>query len=314
MSGYTGDDLRRAATAAIRAPSLHNSQPWCFRLRDGTIEVLADRTRRPAVADTTGWALRLACGAATFNARLALAAAGTPADVLLRPYGELIATLTPARRRPPTYTERDLAAVIPRRHSNRRPFRPDPVPSETRVRLIEAARAEGARLELLVGTTALAGFGEIARSADRVLRRDPAYQAEQVTWTHADLAPDGVPVSAGGPPAEPQDLLPQRPYGERRRAPGRDFEPEPLVAVLATAADRPFDQVLAGQAMQAVLLTATDAGLATSLISQPIEVPAARDHLRRSLLRSGIPQIAVRIGYGDPGRPSPRRTVDDVLL
>jgi hypothetical protein len=112
---------------------------------------------------------------------------------------------------------------------------------------------------------------------------------------------------------EPQDLLPQRAFSDRRRAPGRDFEPEPLVAILGTAGDRPHDQLIAGQALQRVLLTVTDAGLACSMISQPIEVPAARDQLRRSLGRSGMPQMALRIGFGRPGSPSRRRPLEDVL-
>ncbi|MEV8503557.1 nitroreductase family protein [Actinoplanes sp. NPDC051475] len=313
MTGYTGDDLRTAVAAAVRAPSLHNSQPWRFRLHDGMIEVLADRSRQLTVADSAGWAVRIACGAATFNARMALAVAGRPAQVLLHPHGDLIARLTPATPRPATYAEADLAAAIPRRYSNRRPFWPDAVPSEIRVRLIEAAREETAWLDLLVGGTALTAFGEIARSADRVLRRDPRYQAEFFAWAHADAARDGVPVTAGAPAAESYDLLPQRPYSERRRAAGRDFEPEPLLAVLGTDADRPVDQVAAGQALQRVLLTATDAGLATSMISQPIEVPAARGQLRRSLGRTGVPQIALRVGFGQAGRVTPRRPLDDVL-
>jgi hypothetical protein len=187
------------------------------------------------------------------------------------------------------------------------------VPAEVRARLIEAARAEGAWLDLLVGMTALSGFAEIAQSADRVLRRDPRYQAELAGWSHADAAPDGVPAAAGAPVAEPQDLLPQRAFADRRRAPGRDFEPEPLVAVLGTTGDRPVDQITAGQALQRVLLTVTDASLACSMLSQPIEVPAAREQLRRALRRSGIPQLALRIGYGQPGRPTQRRDLDEVL-
>jgi nitroreductase len=313
---YDEADLRRAAAAAIRAPSLHNSQPWRFRLRDGAIEVLADPARQLAIADSTGWAVRIAGGAATFNARLALAATGTPAETTLRPdraEPELLARLTAGPRRPPSYAETDLVAAIGRRHSNRRPFWPDPVGPEARQRLIEAARAESGWLELLVGMTALSGFAEIARGSDRVLRRDPRYQAEMSTWTHADGASDGVSVLAGAPVGEPQDLLPQRAFADRRRAPGRDFEPEPLVAILGAAGDRPVDQLVAGQALQRVLLTVTDAGLACSIISQPIEVPAAREQLRRSLGRSGLPQMALRIGYGQPGTPGRRRPVADVL-
>jgi nitroreductase len=317
MRSYDDADLRIAAAAAIRAPSMYNSQPWRLRLRDGAIEILADPDRRLAVTDRGGWAVRIACGAAVFNGRLALAAAGTPAEVRFRPEQsepDLLARLTPGPARPGTYAETDLFAAVARRYSNRQPFWPDPVPPEARMRLIEAARAENGWLDLLVGMTALSGFAEIAQSADRVLRRDSRYQAEMSTWTHADGALDGIPVTAGAPVAEPQDLLPQRTFSERVRAPGRDFEPEPLVAILGTAGDRPTDQLVAGQALQRVLLTATDAGLACSMISQPIEVPAARDQLRRSLRRTGVPQMTLRLGYGDPGHATARRTVDDVIV
>lgn len=316
VPAYEDAQLRIAATAAIRAPSLHNSQPWRLRLRDGAIEVLTDSSRQLAVADSAGWALRIACGAATFNARIALAGHGAPADVMLLPRDggpDVIARLTPGTPRPPTYPEQAMTAAIPRRYSNRQPFWPEPVPSQSRVDLIEAARAESAWLELLVGMIPLAGFAEIAQSADRVLRSDPLYLAELMAWSHTDGAPEGVPVTAGAPAAEPHDLLPQRAFAERRRALGRDFEPEPLIAILGTAGDHPIDQLIAGQSLQRVLLTAVDLGLASSMISQPIEVPAARDQLRRSLRRLGTPQMALRIGYGQTGRPSPRRFVEDVL-
>ena len=87
----------------------------------------------------------------------------------------------------------------------------------------------------------------------------------------------------------------------------------PLVAVLGTASNSPVDQIRAGQALQAVLLTVTDAGLAASMHSQPIEVPAARESLRTALGRFGTPQMVLRIGYGQPGYPTPRRDPADVI-
>ena len=92
------------------------------------------------MADSAGWAVRIACGAATFNARLALAHEGLPADVTLLPRDsgpDVIARLTPGNRRHATYLEDALGAAIPRRYSNRKPFLPNPVPSEVRVQLIE---------------------------------------------------------------------------------------------------------------------------------------------------------------------------------
>ncbi|WP_173052662.1 Acg family FMN-binding oxidoreductase [Phytohabitans houttuyneae] len=318
-TGYTTALLETAVAAAIRAPSLHNSQPWRFRLRDGGIEVLVERDRPLPVAghgDLGDWAAHLACGAAVFNLRLALAAEGVPPRVRLFPNPDdpdVVARLEPDRPRPATPAELELLAAVPRRRSSRLPFFPEPVPGEIRWRLVEAARAEGGWLDLVVGTAAVDAFGELARGANRVLERDPRYRAEIAAWTRHGPAPDGVPARAGGPVAEPHDLLPQRPFGDRTRAPGRDFEAEPLVAVVGAAGDTAVDRLTAGQALQRVLLTATGAGLAASMLSQPIEVAAARERLRTALSRFGSPQMVLRVGYGQPAWPTPRRPAAEVI-
>lgn len=317
-TGYTPAHLESAVAAAVRAPSLHNSQPWRFRLRDGGIDVAIERGRPLPIAgqgELGDWAAHIACGAAVYNLRLALAAEHLPPTVRLCPDPDdpdVVARLEPGRARPPTQAELDLLAAVPRRRSSRLPFFPEPVPGEVRWRLVQAAREEGAWLDLVVGTAAVTAFGELAHGANRVLERDPAYRAEIAAWTRHGPALDGVPARAGGPVAEPQDLLPQRPFGDRARAPGRDFEPEPLVAVLGAAGDSTVDRITAGQALQRVLLTATDAGLATSMLSQPIEVAAARERLRTALSRFGSPQMVLRIGYGQPAWPTPRRPVSEV--
>jgi nitroreductase len=312
-------DYVAAVEAATRAPSLHNSQPWRFLLRDGAIEVRVDPERRLPASDPTGWAARIAVGAAVYNLRLALAVQGW------RPQARLLsansdrdpqAVVEIGARRPATPDERRLWEAIWRRHSNREPFWPDQVPAEARRRLVAAARAEGGWLELLIGSGPLTALAAIARTADGLLMRDPAYQAELAAWTRPrDGAGhlDGVPASAGGPRPEPQDLLPARPFSYRPRAPGHDLEAHPLVAVLGTVGDTPGDQLLAGQALQRVLLTATDDDLVVSMISQPVEVAGAREQLRLALGRPDPPQMVLRIGYGVAGAPTPRRPVADVL-
>jgi Nitroreductase family len=314
-----------AVAAAIRAPSMHNTQPWKFRRRADGIDVLADDARRLAVADPTGWAVRIACGAAVFNLRLAFAAHGVTPQVLLRPepgQPQLLARVGAGPPRPPrapTPAQRRLYAAIPRRHSNRAPFAPVPVPADVRAELMAAARDEGAWLALLIGPAAVGAVAEIAHAASTVLHRDPRYRAELATWTRPDGGGgDGVPAAAGGPSPEPHDVLPRRPFvlpGSRPGAvPRPDVESEPLVAVLGTPGDLPGDQLTAGQAMQRILLTLTEAGLSASLVSQPIEVASAREQLRIALGQYGAPQMVLRVGYGTPGSPTPRRPAAETLV
>lgn len=307
-----------AVAAAVRAPSLHNSQPWAFRLRDGAVEVYADRARFLPATDPTGWGARLACGAATFNLRLALAVSGLPTDVRWRPEREqpdLMARVVPLESRPATPPQRRLFHAIWQRHSNRAPFSDRPVPLDTRAALVSAARAEQAWLELLTGAASVGAVAELARAANGVLERDPGYRAELAAWTRlADTAVDGVPAVAGGPSPQPQDLLPQRILSGQDRAASRDFEAQPVVGVLGTAGDLPSDQLVGGHALQHVLLTVTDLGLAASMLSQPIEIASTRERLRMALGRFGTPQMVLRLGYGVPGFPTARRALADVIL
>jgi nitroreductase len=311
-------DFVAVVRTAVLAPSMHNTQPWRFRLLPDGIEVLADPERMLPVADRSGWAARIACGAALFNLRLALAVRGTPAEVRLLPDPAdpwLIARLRPDDPRPPTPDERRLYEVVPRRHSNRVPFLEQPVPLDVRARLVAAARTEDGWLDLLTGPAAVELAAELAHAAQEALDRDDAYRAELAAWTRTDgSATDGVPVSVGGPAPRPYDLLPRRNFGGRELVGLLDYEREPLVAVLGAAGDWPADQVRAGQALQRVLLTATEHGLAASMMSQPIEVPAVREQVRLALGRRGAPQMLLRFGYALTTHGSPRRPVEDVVL
>ena len=301
--------------AATMAPSMHNTQPWRFRvLRDSqTIELRADPARMLRHGDPHGRAVHIACGAALFNLRIAVAAGGRePVTRLLPDTAEplLLATVRLGGRHRPSEDERDLHAAIPARHTNRRPFSSRPVPPAVLAELVQAARLEGATLDLpghsetsrLLGVVADAEFDMLA---------DPGYRAELARWAGGERDQDGIPSSAAGP-RDPRGHTPVRDFLGSAAAGYEWFEDSPQLAVLSTPGSHREDWLRAGQALQRVLLTVTLRGIAASPLTQPLET---RDAwlVREPGAGSGWPQLILRIGYGLPVPASPRRPVRDVV-
>lgn len=308
------DIVAAALHAGTRAPSPHNTQPWEFRVHGETIEVLLDDTRVLGYCDPEAREATLACGAAVFNMRMAIAEQGRecvvePLPDRARPL--LLARVTMGGQRRPTPEEQRLASAVERRHTNRRPFLDREIPVAARHALTRAAAAEGTRLVLLDQAQRFDEFVALLRHADHVQQQDPRFQAELRAWTHGGERDDGVPKAAGGPRAADGGLLALRDFGGDV-ATEREFERRPLVAVLTTRGDTRLDMLRAGQAMQRVLLSATSAGLNASFLAQPIEVGSVRERLRELLGGHEQPQTALRLGYGYPSAATPRRPVEDV--
>ncbi|NEW72125.1 Acg family FMN-binding oxidoreductase [Streptomyces rhizosphaericus] len=317
--------LEKLISAAVAAPSIHNTQPWRYRLNPDTVtlEVRAAPERALRYADPMGRALSVSAGAAVFNLRVAVAHFGWDPVVRLLPYRsqpDLLATVRLAA----SPTERagrhddghdDLYDVIWRRHSSRSPYSARRLPARVLCDLTEAARANGASL-WLADPEETAWLLRLTAEAERRLSGDPRRLAESRTWIR-DTGPYGIPPAALGPRDATgrlpvRDFLGPRPDGRDRPA-AVPFEPHPTIAVLTTDQDRRTDWLRAGQALEHVLLLATSHAVRASLLHQALEWSDLRWSLGDAHPAPGHVQMLIRLGYGPVGPATPRNRVAEAL-
>jgi hypothetical protein len=307
------------ATAA-RAPSVHNTQPWRFRVGEHAIELYADLGRKLRV-DPIGREMLISCGAALFGLRLAVRSLGYLPVVELLPDParlRLLARVTLGEPEPMTAGERRMLEALPHRHTHRGPFAPGPLPAGLVPRLQHDALAEGAELVLVDQPIAYQKLADIADAAGRRQDLDPVARAEVRRWSRdpADPAHDGVPAhafaaSAGRQPGQ----LRQRDFDQGRgrgRLPASGPAPA-ATAVLVTPGDGRADWLRAGQALHRLLADAATSWVFASLHTQPLEADVIRVLIRDRLALPGIPQMLLQLGLVRTTHATARRSPADLM-
>ncbi|WP_406209296.1 nitroreductase family protein [Kitasatospora sp. NBC_01560] len=313
--------LEKLVSAAVAAPSIHNSQPWHFRLDPeiSVLEVRAVRERAVPAADPQGRAMHISVGAAVLNLRVAARHLGWAPEVRLLPdpaEPDLFATVRLDAASPVRLPGSEaLYAAVWRRHSIRTPFTDRPVPPDVLDRLVTAAAAEGTVLHL-PGRAETARLLELTAEAERRNTTDAAQRTESRNWVRSgDVPPYGIPAHALGP-QDRGGRLPMRDFAALRPAEHQrpaTFEHEPLLAVLTTDNDRPEDWLRTGLGLEHVLLTATVHEVRASLLHQVMEWPELRREAREPHTGPECVQMLIRLGYGPEGTPTPRLAAAEVL-
>jgi hypothetical protein len=325
--GSPAEQLRFLACYAILAPSIHNTQPWRFRIHGDALEVYADRGRALPVADPGARTLIISCGAALFNIRVAMYYFGCTGTA--QPFPEprepdLLARISLDAQRSPAGPAGAWAALfhaIPNRVTNRGAFDPRQIAPNILGDLQEAARLEGAWLFPFANTRARAQLEGLIDEGSRVQFGNPDFRRELADWLRPYGAMDGVPRHAIGGAELPDyatALIPfvLRNFDVGRRAAVRNVRlaaGAPLLACLGTSRDDRLAWLNAGQALQRLLLTATANRLQASFLNQPIEVVRLRPKLIALIDRKGQPQILLRLGRGARRTHTPRRGLDETL-
>ncbi|CUR58644.1 conserved hypothetical protein [metagenome] len=306
-------------TLACRAPSVHNTQPWLWRLHGERLELWADLSRQLAQADPDSRDLVLSCGAALHHLQVAARGLGWRAVVDRLPDPRNPRRLASITLEPVIMAKEAVEEMqaIGSRQTDRRRFTSWPVPPERLETLARVGEQWGAAVVPIVDESARARLRALTRRADEVQSDDPAYQAELAA--HLNDRSDGMSTRAV--PVEHDAANRTFPAGaladDTRQLASAD--PEGIL-LICTEDDSVACRLRAGEAMSAVWLRATMDGFSVVPLSQALEVEETRQAVQGRLLEGrGFPQIILRVGWPPIAEtpaltPSRRRSLDDVLV
>jgi nitroreductase len=317
FAGELGQDARTTLlSAAVQAPSMHNTQPWRFDIGAGTVRVYRDLDRWLRADDPQQTALYISLGAAVLNLRIAAAELGLLAHVTLLPDPhdpDYVAKLTLAAG---LGVDPELAALFPyltRRRTSRLPFGNRWIPERVVRDLEHAARADGALLRVVRDPSRVRRLLGLAAEGSANELFELSRLEERARWVGGERSEDGVPASALGPrpighAALIRDLAVRQADCER---PVAWFERHPTLALLSVRRHDRLGWLKAGEALQRVLLTATRWGLSASFLHQALAGEQGRLAARAPEDGDAHPQMLLRIGYGRTPDATPRRPLED---
>jgi hypothetical protein len=165
-------------------------------------------------------------------------------------------------------------------------------------------------------------MADLIAEGDRIQLSDKRFRRELASWIHPNRShsKDGMPGYAFGY----NDIMSYiGPFvlrtfdiGKGQAAKDRQLAAgSPTLAILGTRSDERMDWLKTGMALSRILLAAQSENVWSSFLNQPIEVPELRPKVQELVKEEGkgFPQIMLRMGYGKEIKPTPRRSVEDVL-
>ena len=313
------ETIRSALMLAVRSPSVHNSQPWQWRVGEESVHLYANPELRLPHTDPEARDFMLSCGATLNHCQLAFAALGWQSKVhrFPNPDDPDHLAVIELHRYPATELDVSLAAAIPRRRTDRRHYSSWTVPQGDIA--LMGARAARAGV-MLRRVDALANLKRLIAEAASRHAADGDYLTELSTWSGRYASTAGVPARST-PEPDFDALLPARSFAGAALAQtpdGTSADDSAAVVALGTLEDDQLSWLRAGEATSLVLLTATAAGLASCPITEPLEIPDIRAAVAADVFGAdGYPQMMLRIGWApinaDPLPATPRRPLSEVV-
>jgi hypothetical protein len=306
---------------ASLAPSTLNTQPWLFKIKGLSIEVVPNKSRQLAVSDKDGREMYISIGAAVQNLLLAAEAHGLSYTTEIKNEGGLTNILVSFTNLKETNNDKPTLEALLRRHTNRSPFDKTPLPTN----VVESIRAMGSqkiKVNIISDAETKNQITAIAGKAISAAFSDKKFTKELSHWMKPSLQKykDGMPGYYIGIPWLISFFLPwiirHKNLREAQKVINENYIQNcSEVVVLTGSDDTPSAWIEAGQIFEKIAILAEKENIKVGVLTAPIEIGQFYKDLQQVIKTPERPHMFFRLGYSNVlPKFSPRIPINNLII
>lgn len=315
------DIYLKIVRSAIKAPSGHNTQPWCFKKDKDSIWVMPDFARGLPAADADNRELFISQGCAAENAIISARFYGyntvLEIDVRHEP-----CTIKIHLRKVEEELDTELYSSINFRQTTRNLYNDTTIPKEDLILLKQSAVEPGIDTRFFIGADEIEKLKPYIIEANATQFNKSDFKNELIQWIRfsekeALQKGDGLYAACIGLPSIGRiagsfalKYVVTAQSEEKRLL--KQLDKTAIVAMFTTKKNDIEHWVRLGMSFQRFALTATMLNIKQAHVNMPCQVQSVREKMmnEQSLDRS-IPQLLIRLGYAKAMPYSLRRNKFD---
>lgn len=320
-SGLAGK-IERLCGYGLRAPSVHNIQPWALKLGHDTLEVFVDEKRRLSAGDPTGREVWLSLGCLIENCLMAAPSLGLePVEVEFDSdeTGRVARLRFRATEGP---GDSGILDAINNRYSDRSVFSDQKLDRDKLEALARCWQEEGAEVVFSDDPVLIGLIADLTKRGVGLALSMPAFREElsELILPNHSSGRAGIPGYAlrlGWLRSLIEPYVVR--YGLNRRGQADKeyvlMKSAAAVALVLSEGDGPQYWLRSGRALERVAVSATSLGISLSVSAAVVEAADYHLDIEKELGTSKRLQTVLRLGYSQ-ARPvvTPRYSLEEVRL
>ena len=327
IQAQSPDSFNHMISAAIKAPSGHNTQPWKFKLGNDCIDVMPDFTKSLSAVDGTNRELYISLGTATENLCIAASHEGYTAKTEIMQNNEKAYYVHVSFAKSSTANTSPLYDAIYKRQTNRSVYNKSIIGPDTITLLKQIVPEQGTHIYMFPkGSTTFNDLATKVYKGNELQMNDPLFKKELLEWirfnkSQAKKEGNGLTSATMGAPNVPEFMGKPivkaflNPKAQNKGDMKKIESSSHLVLITSTEQD-PKAWISVGRTLERFILNTTNLGIANAYMNQPCEIKELSNKIKNELpaINQEYPNLLLRVGYSKPMPYSPRQNIDSFII